>query len=363
MGGGAPGPVKGTLTPAATTGVYELAVTVTAGGSVSVTVAKGGYAFSGSPQTVIVYYYNPSAPTAVFNSVIADGDAATATTTKLTLFFDQPITGLVSDDITLSGPTAVTKGALTSNGTAGVYELAVSGITASGTVTVTVINSNYNISGSPKDVEVVYNDPTAATVVLNSVTADGSTSALTTKLTLLFDQDITGLEASDITLIPGSTGAAKGALTSTGNPGEYELAVSGITESGTVTVRVTRTGYNVGGSPKDVDVFYFDPSAVPVANITLSIADQGGSLTLTGAAPFTVYKTGADGTATVTVTTTGYTYTWYVDGTSKGTGTSITINAGSISVGKHELVLAAADDATGITWTAAPIAFTVAAAH
>jgi len=79
-------------------------------------------------------------------------------------------------------------------------------------------------------------------VTFSSVSANGSASQTTTQLTLTFSEAITGLSADDITL-SGSTGAQKGSLTSTGTAGVYELAVSGITASGQVTVVVSKSGY------------------------------------------------------------------------------------------------------------------------
>ncbi|GHV32615.1 hypothetical protein AGMMS4952_23300 [Spirochaetia bacterium] len=103
-------------------------------------VTKTGYTISGSPKTVAVFYNAASGPTEVtFSSLVADGSATTATTTKLTLTFDKDITGLTAGDIALTSvTTGATKGALTTTATAGVYELAVSGITAGGYAAVAV---------------------------------------------------------------------------------------------------------------------------------------------------------------------------------------------------------------------------------
>ncbi|GHT73587.1 hypothetical protein FACS1894124_2190 [Spirochaetia bacterium] len=344
---GITGVTKGTLTPTATAGVYELGVTVTASGTVTVSVTKTGYNISGSPQTAEVYYVVAAA----FTGVTADGGATTATTTKLTLTFDKDISGLEEDDITLSGITGATKGALTPKGS-GVYELPISSITASETVTVSVTKTGYNISGGSQTAQVYY----VVAAVFTGLTADGgATTGTTTKLTLTFDKAITGLEAGDITLT-GSTGATKGNLTSVGT-GVYELPISGITASGSVTVAVSKSGYAISPTSKNVAVTLTGGMTIP-----LGVVDQGGSLTLTGAAPFTVYRTGANQSATVSVSASGYTYTWYVGEESVGTGSSITIKATDYSLGKHQLVLAA-KDATNVIWTAAPIAFTVAANH
>ena len=58
--------------------------------------------------------------------LVANG-SATATTTKLSLTFDQDIPGLVAGNITLGGTTGATAGALTRTGQ-GTYDLALRGI-------------------------------------------------------------------------------------------------------------------------------------------------------------------------------------------------------------------------------------------
>ena len=242
---------KGTLNRT-NTGVYELAVSgITAGGQVSVTVAKTGYTVSGNPKTVQVFYYSAPGDIAVSFSGVAANGSATATTTRLTLTFDKDITGLATADIALTP--ALTKGSLNRTNT-GVYELAVSGITAGGQVSVTVAKTGYTVSGNPKTVQVFYYSAQGDIAVsFSGVAANGSATATTNKLTLTFDKNITGLAAADIALNPA---LAKGALIRTGT-GVYELSVSGITASGQVSVTVTKSGYTVSSNPKTAQVFYY----------------------------------------------------------------------------------------------------------
>jgi len=87
---------------------------------------------------------------------------------------------------------------------------------------------------------------------LNSVKADGSSNQTTTQLTLTFSSAITGLTANDITLT-GVSGVVKGKLSGS-NP--YTLPISGFVKSGTLTVAVTKTGYNLTGSLKNVDIYF-----------------------------------------------------------------------------------------------------------
>jgi formylglycine-generating enzyme required for sulfatase activity len=95
-----------------------------------------------------------SGDTAVtFSSASADGSAS-QTSTELTLVFSQAITGLSADDITLSGVSGVSKGALTNTGAT--YTLPISGFTAGGTLNIAVSKTGYAVSGSPKTATIYY---------------------------------------------------------------------------------------------------------------------------------------------------------------------------------------------------------------
>lgn len=90
-------------------------------------------------------------PTQVgFTGVTANG-STTQTTTELTLTFSEAVTGLVAEDITLASTTGATAGALSG---ANPYTLAVTGITASGTVNVTVAKEGYSFTPNSQSVEV-----------------------------------------------------------------------------------------------------------------------------------------------------------------------------------------------------------------
>jgi hypothetical protein len=98
----------------------------------------------------------------------------------------------------------------------------------------------------------------ATPVTFDTLTADGSATVTTTKLTLTFSAAITGLTETDITITPGSTGTTRGTLTSIG-PGAYELTVSGITAGGQITVGVFKPGYAINPASKPVTVLFTDP--------------------------------------------------------------------------------------------------------
>jgi hypothetical protein len=307
------GASKGALSRTGT-GVYDLALSgITSGGSVTAAVSKTGYTITPVSRTVTVYYYYVAPPPDIavnFTKLEQDG-SATKTTTKLTLTFDKDIAGLSAADLTLNAGSTGAKGTTLTRTTTGVYELPLSGITSTGSVTVTMSKTGFAFTPVSRTVTVYYyTAPQVINVVFNSLTEDGSATKTTTKLTLTFDRDITGLSATDIILDAGTTGAGKGALTRTGT-GVYELALNSITSSGDVTVEsVTKSGYNITGAPKSVKVYRFYTVTYNINGGTgttpaAQTANAGSSITLAGNSgfsktgyPFGGWNTRTDGTGT-----------------------------------------------------------------
>ena len=243
---GVPGVVKGNLSN--TGAVYTLPISgFTESGNLTVSVAKTGYNISGSPQTVPVYYVLTPV---TFSSLTANG-SETQTATQLTLTFSAAITGLTANDITLSGMTGVNKGSLSGSGTT--YTLNISGVTQNGTLTVEVSRYGYTITESSLIVVVYYAAPVTFS---NNISANGPT---TTQLTLNFSAAIAGLNADDITLSGNvSSGIVKGSISGSGP--SYTLGISGVTAGGTLTVAVSKAGYNISDPPRNVTIYYNNSS-------------------------------------------------------------------------------------------------------
>ncbi|WP_187152003.1 hypothetical protein, partial [Treponema endosymbiont of Eucomonympha sp.] len=248
---------------------YFLAVTgVTKDGTVTVKVRKTEWAFAPDTQSTQVLWTKPEIE---FRSLSAE--QGTAETTALTLKFDRPVPGgLTAADIALTdnGYTGIQKGALTDKG-GGEYRLAVSNVTKDGTATVKVSKEGYAFIPRSLTADVYANESATATA-FRSLTATPE-GERTTALTLTFDKPVEGLSAGNITLEdPDGTGIQKGALTYSG--GEYRLAVSGITKSGTVTVWVWKSGYAF--TPSSLTAQVSPTTAVAFRSLT---ADGGGTAT------------------------------------------------------------------------------------
>jgi hypothetical protein len=137
--------------PVLSDGVWTVPVSgIDAEGTVTVTLSRNGYEFNpASIKNVPVHYAKP----VTLAVTPADGDELLGIpTTKLTLAFDEPVANLGLDEITVTDPngTGAKPGELKPvSGTNNYnYTLAVSGITKSGTIGVTVAKGGYDVTGA-----------------------------------------------------------------------------------------------------------------------------------------------------------------------------------------------------------------------
>jgi len=147
---------SGTITNITGTITVQNGDTLTGPGSLTVTVSSGGGGGGGGGS-------GGGSTAVTFNGVTANG-SGTQTTTQLTLAFNQAITGLSADDITLTGVANVTKGTLSDvsgaikalSDSGATYTLPIGGFSAGGTLNVAVSKTGYTISGSPKTVNIYF---------------------------------------------------------------------------------------------------------------------------------------------------------------------------------------------------------------
>ncbi|WP_059369576.1 hypothetical protein [Treponema endosymbiont of Eucomonympha sp.] len=365
---------------------YTLAVSgITKDGDVTVSVSKAGYSFGAGRMSLA-----PPPTDIAFESAAANG-GETATTTALTLQFSWIIEGLTAEDITLeSGGTGIQKGLLTANeaDAAGVYTLSVSGIAASGVVTVRVAKAGYVFAPDARTVRVHWAPPAARFL---SAAADGSETATTSALTLAFDQPIAGLAADDITLDDSAdtTGIQKGLLSAPADGANgsiaYTLSVSGIAKSGVITVRVAARGYALAPNALSASVRWAPPVArflsaaadgsewEPTTALTLAF-DQSiaglaaGDITLDDSADTTGIRkgalsapaAGADGSATYTLPVSGITKNGVVTVSAAKAGYAFSLNAQRVSVRTlpaAAFLSLAADGGAAATTTALTLTF------
>ncbi|MDR1566154.1 MAG: hypothetical protein LBS48_02580 [Treponema sp.] len=93
-------------------------------------------------------------------------------------------------------------------------------------------------------------------VSFSALIQNGWDMRTTSVLTLAFDKDIEGLTAEDIAINAGTTGVTRETLSRRGL-GVYELEVSGITESGIITVTVSKAEYIISPDSLDTTIYYY----------------------------------------------------------------------------------------------------------
>ncbi|MDR1231395.1 MAG: DUF6273 domain-containing protein, partial [Spirochaetaceae bacterium] len=189
---------------------------------------------------------------AVFESLGAKDTSKT--TTQLTLVFDRDIEGLSADDITVdAGTTGAKKGGLAKAGL-GTYSLALDGVTAVGTIAVSVARDGYLVSPSTQKAQAFFVNPVIAVEFISAVANGVLNTESTTALTLTFNQAIEGLSADDIAVE--GDGFTKGALNPAGGLGVYTLALSEVTAQSEITVSAGKDGYKISDPSHEVTVSY-----------------------------------------------------------------------------------------------------------
>ena len=277
------GAVKDTFTKSGT-GTYELTIkNVEEQARANVVVKKSGYAITGNNKEATIYYKQGSIPGGDSSNIPAElvakwytaqalADAGTGTATieftaegKLLLMgIDNQLTITVENNV-ISNYRSGTK--------VGTVKYTISGTAinfseSTGEQILSTALTFYKKAGSQGN--------NGNEVAFTGLTADGSATQTTSKLTLTFDKDIDGLETDDIVLSAWPTGATKGVLTRT-STGRYELTISGITEGGEVSVSVWKTGYAITGGPKQINIVYDNRGDFTVSGTsTLTITSYTG---------------------------------------------------------------------------------------
>jgi len=188
-------------------------------------------------------------PTVTINQAAGQTDPTSASTITFRVVFSEPVTGFTASDVTIGGTAGGTK-SVTLSGTGPTYTAAVSGMTTSGTVTATIAagvaqdtaaTPNLNTASTSTDNTVTFNaDTTPPTVTINQATGQADpTSGTTINFTVVFSETVTGFATGDVT-IGGTAGATTATVTGSGTT--YNVAVSGMTTSGTVIATIAAGG-------------------------------------------------------------------------------------------------------------------------
>ena len=204
-------------------------------------------------------------PTVTINKASGQDDPTVVSPVNFTVVFSEPVADFATGDVTLGGTAGATTDTVTeiapNNGTT--YNVAVSGMTGSGTVIASIAAgvahdgaTNPNEASTSSDNEVTYNiDITYPTVTIDQASGQADpTGASPINFTVVFSEPVADFATGDVTL----GGTAPGAITAdvteiAPNDGTtYNVAVSGMTDSGTVTASIAAgVAHDGAGNPND----------------------------------------------------------------------------------------------------------------
>ncbi|MEY2518471.1 MAG: hypothetical protein QOF24_230 [Verrucomicrobiota bacterium] len=341
---GTANPTAAVVTGSGTT--YNVAVSgMTAQpGTVIATVNAGAATDGGSNANLAststdntVTYDTP--PSVTINQASGQADPTNVSPINFTVVFSEAVTGFGSGGVDLSGTANPTTAVVTGSGTT--YNVAVSGMSAQGTVIASVKAGaatdpglNPNTASTSTDNTVIY-DSVQPTVAINQASGQADpTNISPINFTVVFSEAVTGFGSGSVTL-SGTAGATTKVVTGSGNT--YNVAVSGMTGDGTVIATVPAGGAtdaagntNAASTSADNTVTYdttkpdvtinqasgqADPTNASPINFTVVFTEA-----VTGFGSGSVTLSGTAGATTKVVTGSGTTYNVAVSGmTSDGT--------------------------------------------
>jgi hypothetical protein len=212
--------------------------------------------FRSSGHFVAYLATDTTPPTVTVNHAPGQPDPTSAPSINFTVAFSEPVSLFSNSDVVLSGTAGATNALVT--GTGAIYDLGVSGMTNSGTVTATVpagvvtdAAANPNTTSTSTDNTVTYNAPdtTPPTVTINQAIGQADPTAITPiNFTAVFSEPVSGFTAPDITI--GGTAPGTKSVAVAGSGTTYNVAVSGMSSGGTVIATIAAGRANdAAGNP------------------------------------------------------------------------------------------------------------------
>jgi TM2 domain-containing membrane protein YozV len=314
------------------------------------------YRDSSSEYQLVYETADITPPTVTVNQASGQADPTGSSPISFTVVFSEAVTGFVSSDVTLGGTAGATAKVVTGSGTT--YNVAVSGMTQSGTITATIPAGaaqdgagNASLASTSGDNNVTYNAPdiTPPTVTINQASGQAdSTSNSPINFTVVFSEAVTGFASSDVTL-GGTAGATGKSVTGSGTT--YNVAVSGMTQSGTVTASIpagaaqdSAGNANLVSTSSDNSVTYSVADTIKPAVVITAPVNAATYSTISG-------NLSVGGTASDNVGVTQVTWSNDRGGSGTATGTTNwTVSGITLSSGQNILTITARD-AAGNTQT------------
>ncbi len=321
-------------------------------------------------------------PTVTINQAVAQDDPTNASPINFTVTFSEPVSGFDGSDIDFTGSTTGGSLSATVTGGASVYNVAVSGMAGSGDVVASVnASAAQDAAGNPSaastftDHTVTY-DVTAPTVSVAAAAGQSDpTSTDPIEFEVTFSEDVSGFDSPADIVVSGTAGATTGVIS--GGPAVYLVTVSGMTQTGTVTVDVASgAAADAAGNTNSLSVsadnsVQYNEPAVDNVPPTVQIVQAGGQLDPTSASPIlftatfsesvTGFQTGdvtiggTAGATTATVTGGPAVYTVSVSGMTQSGTVVVSIGAGVAVDGAANPNLASSGGDNSVTWNQPPV--------
>jgi hypothetical protein len=246
-----------------------------------------------------VYDIDRAGPTVTVEQAVGQADPTGASPINFTVTFSESVANFVTGDVTLGGTAGATTATVTGGPT--VYNVAVSGMTANGSVIASVAAGaatdtlgNGNTASTSTDNTVAFNgiDVTPPSVTVEQAVGQADpTGTSPINFTVTFSENVANFVTGDVTLA-GTAGATT--ATVTGGPTVYNVAVSGMTVNGTVIASVAAgVATDAAGNPNTASTSVdnsvtFDGFDVTPPSVTIEQAVGQADPTGTSPINFTV---------------------------------------------------------------------------
>lgn len=259
---------------------YELSVQPSAAGKIDVTLPAGaamdtwGNASTKSATASVNY---SRAPTVTINQASTQSDPTSSSVINFTVVFSESVTGFGADDVVLGGTAGATNVNVTGYGS--VYNVAVSGMTRSGTVIASVrAGAAIGQNGCPSEAStstdnVVTYDITPVAVTIDQAPGQSDpTTLLPIRYVVVFSKPVVDFGAGDV-VVSGTAGGTKSVIVK-GSGAVYTVEVSGVTSSGTVVASIPAgVAHDVLGNANTAststdNVVWFDDGTNPQVTIS-----------------------------------------------------------------------------------------------
>ncbi len=334
------------------------------------------------------------APTVTINQAAGQADPTSASPINFAVTFSETVTGFAASDISFAGSTVGGTLSAAVAGAGPTYNVAVSGMTGTGAVVVSVpagavtdAAGNASLASTSTDNSVAFStvDTTAPTVQSINRVGTTPTTAASVSWTVLFNESVTGVGASDFALV--TTGAVTGATITTvsGSGSQYTVTANTGTGNGTLGLNLVdddtildTSANRLGGTGPGNGNFTGQSYTIDKVAPTVTINQAAGQADPTSAGPINFAVTFSEtvtgfvasdisfagstggGTLSAAVTGAGPTYNVAVSGMT-GTGTvvvSVPAGAATDAAGNTSLASTSTDNTVAYNVAApAPIAF------